>query len=137
MFRLLIGFVFLIVLTGCASTPNPLDKVSNLSKKDLKQVVSIIYGNGENDERFIPDQTENFNFWRINTEKYFTRLNFAEQRFEKDLKKFDQYCLALGGIFVTPYVYPYTGSPADLYTHLTQHPTVRTLAAHENLWTVV
>ena len=25
----------------------------------------------------------------------------------------------------------------DLYTHLTQHPAVRTLAAHENLWTVV
>lgn len=108
MFRLLIVFVFSIVLAGCASSP--LDKVSNLPKKDLGQVASILYGNGEDDARLNADQTENFKHWRLNVGRLYNREKFAMQGLEENLSQFGKYCSALGGTLNTPYAYPDLGS---------------------------
>lgn len=89
--------ISVIWIAGCAA-PNPLANVSNLSEKDLGQVVALVFKKPVQID--APDEPKNFQHWvAVSGMGYHDRENM-QASIDFKLGHFDKYCSSLGGTLI-------------------------------------
>lgn len=102
--RLFVVLLVLVTLAGCASAPtNPLSNVSNLSEKNLGEVVTLVY---ERKPEYVKlDETEKLWHWRANWATLNTDYSWIIKGTNERFQFFESYCSARNGTLEGPKVY--------------------------------
>lgn len=96
--RLLVVFVVLFAIAGCAS--NPLSSVSNLSEKKLDEVSKVIFPYA----KVSADETNTLRHWKLSGQLLYTiNRKIADMSLKlDDMPNFEAYCSAIGGKMSEP-----------------------------------